>query len=201
MVPDTILIKPFISTSSALPHVLVLYERHSPKNEFLIHFILSVYKGVCGVVNQLDLMEVECIVVNFTLTVLEAPLLVLQQPYPIEKLQHVGNLHFHFPQPLCRDNFDHSVDTPEELITRFQMAVQMHEMFIPLARRTLELGVSLQNARFYSIVPLVVRKAFLVIEDPPLHVVDKSVKEANVVIKCIIYNLLFLIIRDLAHLN
>ena len=105
MVPDTILIKPIISTSSALVHVLVLYERHSPKKEFFIHFILSVYKGICGVVNKLDLVEVECIV-NFTLMVLEVTLLVLQQLYPIEKLQHVNNLHVQIPQPLRSDNFD-----------------------------------------------------------------------------------------------
>ena len=81
------------------------------------------------------------------------------------------------------------------------MVLQMHKMFIPLARRTLELRVSLQNARSYSNVPLVVRKAFVVVEDLLLHVVDKRVKEANVIIKCIIYNLLFHIIIDFAHLN
>ena len=82
VVPDTILIKPIISTSSALLHVLILYERHSPKNEFLIHFILHGYKGICGVVNQLDLVEVECLI-NLALSEIEFFLLALQLTYPI----------------------------------------------------------------------------------------------------------------------
>ena len=86
---------------------------HILKNEFLIHFILSFYKGIFGIINQLFLVEVECLV-NVALMVFEVHLPVLQLPYPIEDLQHVDDLHIQIPQPLPSDSLDHFVDTPEK---------------------------------------------------------------------------------------